>query len=59
MTEFEQPVAEFYAPVMGRRSVEAQRLLVRLLRNEFRQPSDLENEIMTAAKHAATNKEKR
>ena len=52
MTKSEQSVADFYASVMTGRPPEVQRLVVRLLSREFKQASDLEDEILAAAKLA-------
>ena len=48
MTESEESVANFYAPVMAPYSAKVQRLVVRLLSGELKQASELENAIMAA-----------
>ena len=47
--ESDVTVAEFYEPVMSRRRPEVQRLVIRLLQEEFKQARDLEASILTAA----------
>ncbi|MCQ3812303.1 MAG: hypothetical protein KTV68_17320 [Acidimicrobiia bacterium] len=49
MPEPEVTVAEFYEPVMSHRRPEVQRLVIRLLQEEFKQTRDLEASIITAA----------
>ena len=49
MPEPEVTVAEFYEPVMSHRHPEVQRLVIRLLQEEFKQTRDLEASILTAA----------
>lgn len=50
MPEPEETVAEFYAPVMAGRPQVVQSLVVRLLRRDFKQTGDLEDEIIAAAR---------
>ena len=52
-TTSEEPVAEFYRPVMADRPTEVQRLVVNLLRGEFKLATDLEARIMAVAQSAA------
>ncbi len=49
VSESEVTVAEFYEPVMSHRRPEVIRLVIRLLQDEFKQASDLEASIVTAA----------
>ena len=53
MTESEESVADFYAPVMAPWSSEVQRLVVRLLGGELKQAIELEDAIMAAAQETA------
>ena len=49
MSESEETVAAFYEPVMSHRRPEVQRLVIRLLQEEFKQTRDLEASILTTA----------
>jgi len=49
VSESEVTVAEFYEPVMSRRPPEVQRLVIQLLRSEFKQAAELETNILKAA----------
>lgn len=49
MPEPEVTVAKFYEPVMSHRRAEVQRLVIQLLRKEFKQASELEANILAVA----------
>ena len=49
MPESEVTVVEFYEPVMSHRSPEVRRLVIQLLRSEFKQAAELEANILRAA----------
>ena len=49
VSESEVTVAEFYEPVMSRRPPAVQRLVIQLLRSEFKQAAELEANILKAA----------
>lgn len=53
MTESDESVADFYAPVVKPWSAEVLRLVVRLLNGELTQGSELEDAIMATAQSAA------
>ena len=53
MTNSEESVSDFYAPVMALWPTKVQRLVVRLLSGELKQAVELEDAIMDAAESTA------